>query len=354
MRKSVLIIGVIAVFICTSGVHAVTLYAPNNARDLTNHYYIFTGKAPNEENILESLKYSHTNSYTGTNYYYGITEFGTALRIVSWLHITNTAIRDTLIELHDVYPDRNGIIYAILNCDIKTGTDIISNILCDTTVSLYRRLMYAKALSSIGILLGYPLLEEGLSSSNPADRFASEMFLVNISLYEGSITRGGYKVDTAHLLKIARDNSNIYSIAKSKGLSFSRYRYLDKAQENLWAHYALQTITNSCASMTNRLYTAITAVNKGYYFGYELIEPGLISQDPAVKTAAEQLLREYIKLDGLPAMSRVSHSRHMPLETTPIDCLHLLDVAKSNSCLTITREELDMFRYRVTHRREFK
>ena len=217
MRKSTVITGIVIAFAFTSLLNAASVVDACGYRDLTNNYYIITGKMPSEQSLLNSIKTSYKNGYDDILKYKYASEISTTLSILFSYPTTNSEIRDALLELYDKSGLISLVVSAMLNVDRNKGIELGSNIIFNTNIRLNKRISCIARLCHKGILLGYPIIEKGLCSPVSYDRYFSENLVYDISLYENATTMDGYKVDTAHLLKIARENTNAYSIANSKG-----------------------------------------------------------------------------------------------------------------------------------------
>jgi len=346
MKAKIIITVMIITLLYTFGVYAVKLHVPNDFHDLTNHYYIITGEAPTKQRLMKSLRNSHTNRINDALKYSGVSEISTTLGLLEYIPTNNIAFKNALNDLYVTYEYENSdFVKALIKYDRNKGIKILTNIVFNTSKPFTYSLIRAMSLVSEGVIPGYAFIEKGLSSSNCSERSFAERLLFNISYHENAEMLDGRRVEMAYLLKFAKENTNAYIVAARTGRQIRNEIPLKTARKNLWAYNMQQIITNSLILITNRLHVATLASEKLYCFGYDLIEPGLKSQDRNVKIAAEKLLQSIaIRHDGSRVLSSLRNRRRPDPSARVIDGLYLVNLAESNSCISISKERIEQLK----------
>lgn len=172
-------------------------------QELRTEYTRLTGKEPIGRNLLESLKIQNAQDEKAE-------EVVTSLKLVAFDEVKSDTVVMAILDCYDKNPDawliRVACADALLHIDKPRGIGLSSKILDDPKTNLEARLSVAHILAAKKVLIGYPVLREGLTTPNDFQRRALAIPLLDVFFaYDGAVYgEHGERVDVRAILADAR------------------------------------------------------------------------------------------------------------------------------------------------------
>lgn len=191
-------------------------------REQRQLYVLSSGTQPTVENLFKSLTIQNARGDKGT-------EVITALKLIMFKYKTeldSDTVTKAIIACYDGNPDSELIQVvcadSLVRIDNLKGVALSRKILDDPKKELETKLRVARNLIAVRVLIGYPVLREGLITPNDYTRKRLGLPLLDaFAAYDGSVYgEHGEKVDIHALIadvkKNAKEQKVIYDLEKAE------------------------------------------------------------------------------------------------------------------------------------------